>query len=106
MVGWNAPRRSLELVQPSEEALQASNKEMHISLDPSPDYGGIARAAAGRRFGSLDGGLFVGKASTTADLEEVLKESINCVMSGRGAVIEAVLNVGDKGESKVEKTSQ
>ncbi|KAI9877632.1 MAG: hypothetical protein M1830_003247 [Pleopsidium flavum] len=98
--GWNAPRRSLELVQPSEQALNASNKEMHISLDPSPDYGGIARAAAGREFGGLKQGLFAGKASTTAELGDMLKEAVNCVMSGRGALIEAVLSVGDKGESK------
>lgn len=100
MLGWNAPRRSLELVQPSEQASKASNKEMHISFDPSPDYGGIAKAAAGTRFGSLDGGLLAKKASTVRELGDVLKVAVKSVSEGRGAVVEVVLNVDEMGESR------
>jgi len=99
--GWNAPRRSLELIQPSQRAALATNKEMHISFDPSPDYSGIAKAAAGPNFGSLEGGMFTGKASKASDLAELLKHAVEAVKSGRGAVIEVVLNVGDLGESNI-----
>ncbi|MCJ1399053.1 hypothetical protein MMC11_002255 [Xylographa trunciseda] len=98
--GWTAPRRSLELCQPSEQALKATNREMHISLDPAPDYCGIAKAAAGSSFGGLTSGLFTGRASTAGELADVLKEAVRCVKKGRGAVVEAVLNIGEMGEEK------
>jgi thiamine pyrophosphate-dependent acetolactate synthase large subunit-like protein len=36
--GWNAPRRSALLVHPAGYTAAATNEEMNISLDPSPDY--------------------------------------------------------------------
>ena len=83
---------------------QASNREMHISLDPSPDYGRIAQAAAagtGGYFGVVEEGkgLFAGKANTAGQLEKVLAEAVQCVAGRRGAVIEAVLDVGEMGEA-------
>ena len=100
ITGWTAPRRSLELCQPSEQALKATNREMHLSFDPAPDYCGIAKAAAGSSFGGLTGGLFTGRASTAGELADVLREAVICVKDGRGAVVEAVLNIGEMGEEK------
>lgn len=74
---------------------------MHISFDLSPDYSSIAKAVAGPNFGSLDGGLFNGKASAATDLAVLLRDDIEAVKGGRGAVIEVVLNVGSLGESRV-----
>ena len=80
--------------------MKATNREMNISLDPAPDYCGIAKAAAGSSFGGLKGSLFTGRASTAGELAEVLKEAVTCVKKGRGAVVEVVLNVGEMGEEK------
>ena len=73
---------------------------MHISLDPSPDDGGIAKAAAGTNFDSLNGGLLAIKASTVRELGDVLKVAVESVMEGRGAIVEVVLNVDEMGESR------
>lgn len=64
---------------------------MHISFDPSPDYGEIAKAAAGKNFGGLDGGLFTARASTAEELRKVVAKAVKQVKGGRGAVVEAVL---------------
>jgi len=45
--GWNAPRRSLLLVHPDGEGSKVDNKALNISFEPSPDFAGIAKAAAG-----------------------------------------------------------
>lgn len=74
---------------------------MCISFDPSPDYCGIAKAAAGTNFGGLDGGMFTGKASSSTELADILKDAVDAVKGGRGAIIEAVFNVGDLGESRI-----
>lgn len=36
--GWNAPRKSAQLVHPAGFTASATNAELNISLDPSPDY--------------------------------------------------------------------
>ncbi|THV49638.1 hypothetical protein BGAL_0186g00270 [Botrytis galanthina] len=84
--GWNAPRQSHRLVHPTGLGATASNKDMHISLDPYPDYSGIAKAAAGDDFGSLQGSLFAAKVSTTMELSDVLSKAVKEVQNGRGAV--------------------
>lgn len=43
--GWNAPRKSLELVHPHGEGSKVSNEELNISFAPTPDYPGIARVS-------------------------------------------------------------
>ncbi|KAL8973558.1 MAG: hypothetical protein Q9197_002201 [Variospora fuerteventurae] len=83
--GWNAPRRSLLLVHPEGDASRASNEELNISFAPSPDYAGIAKAAAG-------GNLWAGSAGTTEELEAKLKEAIESVKGGVGAVLDAHLD--------------
>lgn len=82
--GWNAPRRSLLLVHPEGEGSKVSNEELNISFEPSPDYANIAKAAAG-------GNLWAGKASSVAELLELLPQAVDSVQNGTGAVLEAVL---------------
>ena len=88
--GWNAPRRSLLLVHPDGAGSKVSNEELNISFDPSPDYPGIAKAAAG-------GELWTGYASTATDLNRLLPEAIKAVLHGRTAVLDAHLD-GSEGK--------
>jgi hypothetical protein len=87
MTGWNAPRRSLLLVHPDGDASRATNEEINISFDPVPDYGGIAKAAAG-------GDLFAARVEKTTDLDEVLKKAIGAVESGTPAVVDCKVELG------------
>jgi thiamine pyrophosphate-dependent acetolactate synthase large subunit-like protein len=83
--GWNAPRRSMLLVHPDGEGSKATNEELNISFSPTPDYAGIAKAAAG-------GELWAGRASTVGELAEKLPEAIQNVLSGKAAVLEVQLD--------------
>ncbi|EGE02161.1 thiamine pyrophosphate enzyme [Trichophyton equinum CBS 127.97] len=83
--GWNAPRNSLNLVHPNGEGSRVTNKELNISFAPTPDYAGIAKAAAG-------GKLWAGRAGSVQDLAQKLPEAIKAVMGGTAAVLEAQLN--------------
>jgi thiamine pyrophosphate-dependent acetolactate synthase large subunit-like protein len=83
--GWNAPRRSMLLVHPEGDGSRATNEDLNISFAPTPDYSGIARAAAG-------GQLWAGCASTVADLARLLPEAIKSVQNGITAVLEAQLD--------------
>ncbi|KAJ9148469.1 Acetolactate synthase catalytic subunit [Pleurostoma richardsiae] len=82
--GWNAPRNSLELVHPTGYGSKISNKELNISFDPTPDYSGIAKAAAG-------GNAWAGVAATVQDLTWMLPEAIEKVQSGISAILEVRL---------------
>lgn len=82
--GWNAPRKSLELVHPHGLGSQVDNLELNISFEPTPDYAGIAKAAAG-------GKLYAGRAGTVDELERVLKEAVESVKSGVSAVVDCHL---------------
>ncbi|KAF2401741.1 thiamine diphosphate-binding protein [Trichodelitschia bisporula] len=86
--GWNAPRKSLLLVHPEGEGSRVSNEEINISFRPTPDYAGIAKAAAG-------GGIWAGRASTVEELERVLPEAVDSVHRGRAAVLDAQLDGSD-----------
>lgn len=57
---------------------------MCIEFDPSPDYGGIAKAAAG-------GKIWAGKATSVNELDGLLKEAVETVKGGTGAVLEVVV---------------
>lgn len=85
--GWNAPRRSLLLVHPEGLGSQATNEEINISFDPSPDYSGIAKAAA-------DGDIFAARVKERAELEGVLKEAIAYVQNGQSAVVDVKVASG------------
>ncbi|KAJ6126962.1 Thiamine pyrophosphate enzyme C-terminal TPP-binding, partial [Penicillium sp. IBT 18751x] len=83
--GWNAPRRSMLLVHPNGDGSRATNEDLNISFAPTPDYAGIAKAAAG-------GEIWAGRASTVAELAQKLPEAIQSVLNGKGAVLEAQLD--------------
>ena len=82
--GWNAPRKSLLLVHPHGHGSRASNAELGISFSPGPDYGGIAKAAAG-------GELWTSIAETAGSLDWLLPEAIEKVKAGVSAVLDARL---------------
>ncbi|KAI9798498.1 MAG: hypothetical protein M1833_004765 [Piccolia ochrophora] len=82
--GWNAPRRSALLVHPHGESSKASNEELNISFAPSPDYAGIAKAAAGGR-------VWGERATSVQELESLLPKAVEAVKGGTGAVLEACL---------------
>jgi hypothetical protein len=88
--GWNAPRKSLLLVHPDGLGSKASNEEINISFAPTPDYPGIAKAAAG-------GDIWTGYAATADDLERLLPEAVKSVLEGRTAVLDAHLD-GSEGK--------
>ena len=83
--GWNAPRRSLLLVHPDGEGSRADNKALNISFDPTPDYAGIAKAAAGGR-------CWAGCVGSVGEMTERLPEAIEAVKGGTCAVLEVQLD--------------
>ncbi|CAG7916092.1 unnamed protein product [Penicillium olsonii] len=83
--GWNAPRRSMLLVHPEGDGSRATNEDLNISFAPTPDYAGIAKAAAG-------GELWAGRAATVAELAQKLPDAIKSVLDGKAAVLEAQLD--------------
>ncbi|XP_077660355.1 uncharacterized protein AFUA_2G13620 [Aspergillus fumigatus Af293] len=83
--GWNAPRRSMLLVHPNGDGSRATNEDLNISFAPTPDYSGIAKAAAG-------GELWAGRVATVAELGKLLPEAIQSVLNGTAAVLEAQLD--------------
>lgn len=93
--GWNAPRRSMLLVHPDGEGSRATNEELNISFAPTPDYSGIAKAAAG-------GELWAGRASTVAELSDALPKAVESVLNGKTAVLEAQLD-GTEGKYSEKK---
>lgn len=86
--GWNAPRKSMLLVHPDGEGSKVSNEELNISFVPTPDYSGIAKAAAG-------GDLWAAHASTADELGKLLPEAIKSVLDGKSAVLDAHLDGPD-----------
>ncbi|CAK7233248.1 hypothetical protein SEUCBS140593_008538 [Sporothrix eucalyptigena] len=85
--GWNAPRRSLLLVHPDGLGSKATNEEINIEFSPSPDYGGIAKAAAA-------GDLFTARVDQSSELEGVLKQAIESVLGGTSAVVDCKVAMG------------
>ncbi|KEF59870.1 uncharacterized protein A1O9_04718 [Exophiala aquamarina CBS 119918] len=82
--GWNAPRRSMLLVHPDGEGSKVDNKTLNISLDPTPDFPGIANAATG-------GHAWTGTVSTVAELVHQLPRAVDAVKGGICAVLEVKL---------------
>jgi hypothetical protein len=68
-------------VHPDGLASKASREQMNISFEPSPDYSGIAKAAAG-------GDLFTARVQKASELEGVLKPAIEAVKGGQSAVVD------------------
>ena len=85
--GWNAPKKSLLLVHPDGLGSKATNEELNIAFSPTPDYSGIAKAAA-------CGQLLAEKVSKAEDLDELLTRAVESVKNGTSAVIDAVVVLG------------
>lgn len=83
--GWNAPKNSLLLVHPHGEGSKVSNSRLNISFEPTPDYAGIAKAAAG-------GNLWAIRTGQAEDLARLLPEAVEKVKSGIPVVLDAHLN--------------
>ena len=79
--GWNAPKKSYQLVRPHGDAASATNDEINLSFSPTPDYAGIAAAAGAGNIHALG----IGEADA---LEGVLKDAIAKVLAGRTAVVD------------------
>ena len=94
--GWNAPRRSLLLVHPQGEGSKVSNEDLNISFVPTPDYAGIAKAAA-------CGELYAAIADSVDSLEDILPKAVEAVLSGTPAVIDARMD-GAQGKYKGTKS--
>lgn len=75
------------MVHPDGLGSKATNEELNMSFNPTPDYSGIAKAAAA-------GQLFAEKVSKAEDLEGLLKRAVDSVNSGTSAVIDAVVVLG------------
>ncbi|KAH0553391.1 hypothetical protein GP486_006542 [Trichoglossum hirsutum] len=89
--GWHAPRRSALLVHPHGLTASADPQELGLSFTPSPDFAGIARAAAAGR-------LWTRKVGTVVGLKEVLDEAVRVMVDGgedgegnAGAVVEVLI---------------
>lgn len=65
-----------------------SNEELNIAFNPTPDYAGIAKAAAG-------GNLWAIRAGTTEELLKLLPQAVEKVQSGISVVLEAQLDGTD-----------
>ena len=85
------------LVHPEGEGSKVSNEELNISFNPTPDYAGIAKAAAG-------GDLYAARAATAEELDKVLAEAVEKVLSGTPAVVDAHLD-GPTGKYAVDKAA-
>ncbi|OAA56213.1 acetolactate synthase [Niveomyces insectorum RCEF 264] len=85
--GWNAPRRSLLLVHPDGLGSKATNDDINIAFNPSPDYAGIAKAAAG-------GELFAARVDQSGELHDVLKQAVEAVLAGKSAVVDCKVAMG------------
>ncbi|KAH7317031.1 thiamine pyrophosphate enzyme, N-terminal TPP binding domain-containing protein [Stachybotrys elegans] len=79
--GWNAPRKSLQIVHPDGEGMKVSNEDINISFSPSPDYAGIAMAAG-------PGGVLGFKVSEASDLERTLRLAVEKVEAGQTVVVD------------------
>lgn len=66
---------------------KVTNDELNIAFKPTPDYSGIAKAAA-------CGNLFAEKVTKAEDLSSVLKKAVDSVLNGTTAVIDAVVVTG------------
>ncbi|OJJ54427.1 hypothetical protein ASPSYDRAFT_61048 [Aspergillus sydowii CBS 593.65] len=83
--GWNAPRTSLELVHPTGLGSRVNNVDLNISFSPTPDYPGVAKAAAGNH-------AWAGVAANAEQFEHLLPQAVASVKNGILAVLEVRLN--------------
>lgn len=78
------------LVHPDGVGSKATNEELNISFDPTPDYSGIAKASAGG-----EGALWAVKTGSAKELLEILPQAVEKVQNGMPVVLDARLNETD-----------
>jgi thiamine pyrophosphate-dependent acetolactate synthase large subunit-like protein len=88
--GWHAPKRSLLFVHPDGEGSKVSNDDLNISFNPTPDYAGIAKAAAA-------GDLWAIRTGSAEELLKLLPEAVKKVQNGTSVVLDAHIN-GSEGK--------
>lgn len=74
----------MELVHPNGYGSKISNEELNISFSPTPDFSGIAKAAAG-------GHAWAAVAQSAEDVKTLLPKAIAAVHSGISAILEVRL---------------
>ncbi|PQE08955.1 thiamine pyrophosphate enzyme protein [Rutstroemia sp. NJR-2017a WRK4] len=91
--GWKAPRNSTALVYPDGMNKTATDDELNISFNPSPDYAALVEAAAGSGSAKVAGGWMKGvRVSTVRELRKELGEAAERVqVEGRGLLVEALM---------------
>ncbi|KAG7007585.1 hypothetical protein G7Y79_00009g026940 [Physcia stellaris] len=83
--GWVAPKVSAKHVNPEGLAQKATSEELGIGFgDLPPDYGAVAEAA-GR------GRIWKANIEKIGDVEKVIKQAVECVKGGTGAVVDVLL---------------
>jgi acetolactate synthase I/II/III large subunit len=82
--GWRAPKGSTLALYPHGQASIATADEIHCSIDPPPDYAGIARAASG-------GGALGIKVETPVEVIPALERALEAVKEGRQALLDVWL---------------
>jgi hypothetical protein len=85
--GWNAPRNSTALVYPQGLNQAASDDELNVSFEPSPNYAKMAEAAAGLK----DGWMHGERAKTVEEMRERLTDAVDRVRAGQGCLLEALM---------------
>jgi thiamine pyrophosphate-dependent acetolactate synthase large subunit-like protein len=92
-IGWKAPRNSTALVYPDGMNKTATDDELSISFNPSPDYAALVEAAAGSGSAKVAGGWMKGvRVSTVRELRKELEEAAERVrVEGRGVLVEALM---------------
>jgi thiamine pyrophosphate-dependent acetolactate synthase large subunit-like protein len=89
--GWKAPKNSLLLVHPDGLGSKVKNdNELYTAFDPTPDYAGIAQAAAGGK-----DHLWAVRCGKADQLEDVLKDAVKKVEGGMSVVLDAHLGGSD-----------
>lgn len=87
--GWAAPRHSASLVNPEGLVSSSSKEELGIGFgNRPPDYGAVAEAAA-------RGQMWKGRIEKVGDVDIVIKQAVEVVKYGRGAVVDVVLERAD-----------
>jgi len=80
--GWRAPKGSCLALYPNGQASIATADDIHCSIDPPPDYAGIA-AAAGNALGI--------KVESPEEVGPALDKALEAVRSGRQALLDVWL---------------
>lgn len=83
--GWAAPRNSAKFVNPQGLSQSSTKEDLGIGFgDMPPDYGAVAVAAGSGR-------IWKGRVEQVGDVDMVIKQAIEVVKGGKGAVVDVVL---------------